>query len=93
VAKKRKFFQDVCFSPGILLLNLQQGLKMNAVFKLMTFPEAQRNKTIVRAGKHFFFNFSHFEFVFGLLSFPAATRVKVIPRKDFVPSYFVRGYI
>jgi hypothetical protein len=90
VAKKRKFCQDVCFSPGILLLNQQQGLKMDAVFKLMTL--LLQHKGSVQAGRHFFV-FSHFEFVSGLLSFSATTRVKVIPRKDFVRSYFVRGCI
>ena len=48
------FFQEVYFSTGILLLNQEQGLKMNTVFKLMTVPREQRNKTSVQAGKHFF---------------------------------------
>jgi hypothetical protein len=34
--RNENIFQDVYFSPGILLLNQEQELKTKAVFKLMT---------------------------------------------------------
>jgi hypothetical protein len=95
VAKKRKFSQELYFSVGSPLLNREQRLQMNAVFKLMTAPPAERSKTSVQDGKDFFFSkiSVHFEFVFGLLSITATTRAMVIPGKDFVRSYVMTDCI